>query len=73
MLSWMEEGSDWGFPGRLLITLRAEGDGTEVTLTHDGFAGIGRSDWMATWQAYERGVDRHQLLQRLADVVVARG
>ncbi len=73
VLSWMEEGSDWRIPGRLVIALRAEGDGTEVTLTHDGFAGIGTSDWRATRQAYERGVDRHQLLQRLADVVLARG
>ncbi len=73
VLSWMEEGSDWRLPGRLVIALRADGDGTEVTLTHDGFAGIGTSDWKATRQAYERGVDRHQLLQRLADIVLERG
>ncbi len=73
VLSWMEEGSEWRHPGRLVIALRAEGDGTEVTLTHDGFAGIGTSDWQATRQAYERGADRHQLLQRLADVVLERG
>lgn len=73
VLSWMEEGSAWRHPGRLVIALRADGDGTEVTLTHDGFAGIGSSDWKATRQAYERGADRHQLLQRLADVVLERG
>ena len=73
VLSWLEEGSDWRHPGRLVIALRAEGDGTEVTLTHDGFAGIGTSGWKATREAYERGVDRHKLLQRLADVVLERG
>ena len=33
VLSWMEDGSAWRHPGRLVIALRAEGDGTEVTLT----------------------------------------
>ena len=73
VLSWMEEGSEWRHPGRLVIALRAEGDGTEVTLTHDGLAGIGTSGWEATREAYERGADRHQVLRRLADVVLGRG
>jgi uncharacterized protein YndB with AHSA1/START domain len=73
VLSWMEEGSEWRHPGRLVVALRAEGDGTEVTLTHDGFAGIGTSDWKATREAYDRGIDRHQLLQHLAAVVLEHG
>lgn len=73
VLSWMEEGSEWRHPGRLVIALRADGDGTQVTLTHDGFAGIGTSGWKATREAYERGADRHQILQRLSDVVLGRG
>ncbi len=73
VLSWMEEGSEWQHPGRLVIALRAEGGGTEVTLTHDGFAGIGTPGWKATRDAYERGADRHQVLRRLAEVVLGRG
>lgn len=71
VLSWMEEGSGWQHPGRLVITLRADREGTEVSLTHDGFAGIGTSDWDATRQAYDKGADRHQVLQHLADTVLA--
>lgn len=70
VLSWMEEGAEWQHPGRLVITLRGDGDATEVTLTHDGFAGIGTPGWKATRQAYEQGMDRHRLLQRLADLVL---
>ena len=55
-----------------MITLRAEGDGTTVTLTHDGFAGIGTENWQATRDAYDRGADRHQILQGLADAVLER-
>ncbi|MFG1909731.1 SRPBCC domain-containing protein [Kribbella sp. NPDC048928] len=69
VLSWMEEDAGWEHPGRLLIELRATGDGTEVSLTHDGFAGIGTSTWQRTRDAYERGAAKHQVLERLADVV----
>lgn len=69
VLSWMEEDAGWEHPGRLVIELRAAGDGTEVVLTHDGFAGIGTATWQRTRDAYERGAAKHQVLERLADVV----
>jgi uncharacterized protein YndB with AHSA1/START domain len=69
VLSWLEEDAGWEHPGRLVIELRAAGEGTEVSLTHDGFAGIGTATWQRTRDAYERGADKHQILERLADVV----
>lgn len=69
VLSWLEEGGDWVYPARLLFTLAPIASGTRVTLIHDGFAGIGKPGWPATVEAYERGADRHQLLQHLADLV----
>jgi uncharacterized protein YndB with AHSA1/START domain len=69
ILSWFEEGGDWVHPARLLITLAPTSGGTRVTLSHDGFAGIGKSSWPDTVQAYERGADRHRLLERLAELV----
>jgi len=69
VLSWLEEGGDWVHPARLLFTLSPIVTGTRVTLTHDGFAGIGKPGWPGTVQAYERGADRHQVLQRLAALV----
>jgi uncharacterized protein YndB with AHSA1/START domain len=69
ILSWFEEGGDWVHPARLLFTLAPTAAGTLVTLAHDGFAGIGKPSWPDTVQAYERGADRHQLLQRLAELV----
>lgn len=69
VLSWMEEDAGWEHPGRLVIELRAAGDGTEVSLTHDGFAGIGTPTWQRTRDAYEQGAAKHQVLERLADVV----
>jgi uncharacterized protein YndB with AHSA1/START domain len=69
ILSWFEEGGDWVHPARLLFTLAPTAAGTRVTLAHDGFAGIGKPSWPDTVQAYERGADRHQLLQRLAELV----
>jgi len=69
VLSWLEEGGDWAYPARLLFTLAPIATGTRVTLIHDGFAGIGKPGWPATVEAYERGADRHQLLQHLADLV----
>ncbi len=71
VLSWFEEGGDWVHPARLLVTLAPIADGTRVTLSHDGFAGIGKANWPGTVRAYERGADRHQVLQRLAEVVAA--
>jgi uncharacterized protein YndB with AHSA1/START domain len=69
ILSWLEEGSGWLHPARLVITLAPIGVGTRVTLIHDGFEGIGRSDWAETVQDYERGADLHRVLDRLADLV----
>jgi uncharacterized protein YndB with AHSA1/START domain len=72
ILSWMEEGQGWVHPGRLVITLAPTAAGTHVTLVHDGFAGIGKPGWAQTVEGYERGADRHRILQKLADLVTAR-
>jgi uncharacterized protein YndB with AHSA1/START domain len=69
VLSWLEEDSGWVHPGRLVITLEPVRSGTRVSLKHDGFAGIGKPGWVNTVQAYERGADKHRVLQRLADAV----
>ncbi|HEX3724282.1 MAG TPA: SRPBCC family protein [Nitrolancea sp.] len=71
ILSWFEEGGDWVYPARLVVTLTPTSSGTRVTLAHDGFAGIGKPSWPETVQAYERGADRHELLQRLSELAVA--
>ncbi len=71
VLSWLEEGSGWRYPARLVVGLAATSSGTRVTLTHDGFAGIGKPGWERTAEAYERGADRHRVLERLAEVVSA--
>lgn len=71
VLSWLEEGGDWVHPARLAITLAPTSGGTQVTLAHDGFAGIGKPGWRDTVRAYEGGVDRHRLLERLAELVAA--
>lgn len=71
VLSWLEEGGDWVHPARLLITLAPTPVGTKVSLVHDGFAGIGKNSWPDTVQAYERGADRHRILEHLADLVVS--
>jgi len=71
ILSWLEEGSGWVHPGRLVITLAASAAGTKVSLIHDGFAGIGTPDWPEAVQDYERGADRHGVLERLAGLVNA--
>ncbi len=73
VLSWLEEGGDWVHPARLLIELAPTAAGTRVTLSHDGFAGIGKASWPGTVQAYERGADRHQLLEHLRELVQADG
>ncbi|MGZ0145696.1 SRPBCC family protein [Kribbella sp. WER1] len=69
VLSWLEENAGWVHPGRLVVELRAAGDGTEVSLTHDGFAGIGTATWRRTRDAYARGAVEHQILEQLADAV----
>jgi uncharacterized protein YndB with AHSA1/START domain len=71
ILSWLEEGSGWAHPARLVITLVPSAGGTRVTLIHDGFENIGSSDWLETVQDYERGADLHRVLDRLADLVSA--
>src|SRR5439155_26754947 len=69
VLSWLEEGAGWVHPARLLVTLEPTASGTRVGLAHDGFAGIGTPGWDATLEAYERGADKHKVLQRLAEAV----
>ena len=71
ILSWLEEGSGWVHPARLVIRLAPIAVGTRVTLIHDGFEGIGRSDWREMVQDYESGADLHRVLDRLADLVDA--
>ncbi len=71
ILSWLEEGTGWQNPARLVITLAPSATGTRVTLIHDGFEAIGRSDWADTVRDYERGADLHRVLDRLADLVSA--
>jgi uncharacterized protein YndB with AHSA1/START domain len=69
VLSWFEEGANWLHPARLVITLAPTPQGARVTLAHDGFAGIGKPGWAGTLQAYERGADRHKILEQLAELV----
>jgi uncharacterized protein YndB with AHSA1/START domain len=69
VLSWFEEGSGWLHSAQLVITLAPTAAGTRVTIIHDGFEGIGRSDWPETVLDYERGADLHRILDKLADVV----
>ena len=71
ILSWLEEGSGWAHPARLVIRLSPTVAGTQVTLIHDGFEGIGVSNVTETVQDYERGADAHGILHRLADLVMA--
>lgn len=73
VLSWLEEDADWVHPARLVITLEATASGTRVGLVHDGFAGIGKPGWEGTLEAYERGADKHQLLQQLAELAATGG
>jgi uncharacterized protein YndB with AHSA1/START domain len=72
VLSWLEEDQGWVHPARLVITLAATPAGTRVNLVHDGFAGIGKPGWEGTVQGYERGADRHKVLEKLAALVMAR-
>lgn len=72
-LSWIEEGAGWVHPKRLVISLEPTPAGTRVTLTHEGFAGIGTPDWRAAMENYRRGADRHRILEKLAELVHADG
>lgn len=71
ILSWLEEGSGWAHPARLVIRLAPTATGTQVTVIHDGFERIGVADVTETVQDYERGADAHRILHRLADLVMA--
>ena len=71
VLAWMEEDRGWTHPARLVISLAPTPAGTRVTLIHDGFAGIGKPGWRTTAENYERGADRHRILEKLADLVAA--
>lgn len=73
VLSWLEEGSDWVHPARLVVTLAPTPAGTRVTLAHDGFAGIGTDRWREVLAAYDRGADRHQVLATLVELVATGG
>jgi uncharacterized protein YndB with AHSA1/START domain len=70
ILSWLEEGSGWVHPARLVIRLTPVREGTDVVLIHDGFEGI-CPDWTETVKDYERGADAHRILDRLAALVNA--
>jgi uncharacterized protein YndB with AHSA1/START domain len=70
ILSWLEEGSGWLHPARLVIELAPKGTGTEVILIHDEFEAIG-INWTKTVEGYERGADAHRILELLADLVAA--
>ena len=73
ILSWLEEDSGWINPARLVIALAPTAAGTQVSVIHDGFEGIGHPDWIETVRDYERGADDHRILDRLADRVNASG
>lgn len=72
-LSWIEEGGDWVHPKRLVISLAPTPAGTLVTLTHEGFAGIGTPDWRVTMEDYRQGAAQHRILEQLAEQVYADG
>jgi len=71
VLSWLEEDAGWQHPGRLTIALDEVDGGTSVSLTHDGFAGIGTDTWQRTEAAYERGLERHHILEQLRDAALS--
>ncbi|HUB17315.1 MAG TPA: SRPBCC domain-containing protein [Acidobacteriaceae bacterium] len=66
ILSWLEEGSGWVRPARFVIRLAPVAAGTQVSIVHDGFEETG-GDWTERVGDYERGADRHRILERLAD------
>lgn len=69
VLSWLEEDAGWVNPARLELTLTPSERGTTVMLVHDGFEGVGTPRWSGIADAYERGADRHRVLERLAELV----
>lgn len=68
VLSWFEEDGNWKAPIRLTFTMAEIPGGTRVTMTFDGFAGIGKPTWDRTQQAYERGMAEHGTLDALKRV-----
>ncbi|WP_166984323.1 SRPBCC family protein [Paramicrobacterium fandaimingii] len=72
VLSWLEEGTGWKHPARLVVELEPTSGGTRATLTHDGFAGIGTPGWQSTAESYRRGLSTHRVLEGLAEVVQTR-
>lgn len=64
-LSWFEEGGDWLQPTRKTFVLTPIPGGTRVDARQDGFEGIGKPGWLASYEAYERGWDRHATLAAL--------
>lgn len=73
VMSWLEEGAGWAHPARLVISLEKTDAGTGVTLLHDGFEGIGSDRWADIAGEYERGADRHHVLERLAELATTDG
>ena len=64
-LSWFEEGGDWLQPTRTHFVLTPIRGGTRVDARQEGFEEIGKPGWRATYEAYERGWDRHATLAAL--------
>ena len=69
--SWFEDGpdTDWINPIRMTFALEAIRGGTRVTFMIDGFEGIGNTDFERTYEAYQRGTERHQILKNLKEAV----
>ena len=65
--SWFEDGpdTDWVNPIRFTFTLHEIPEGTLVTFVIDGFEQIGKPTYHRTYEAYERGTERHHVLQNL--------
>ena len=74
-LSWFEDGPDTDLvnPIRKTFALEEIPRGTRVTITIDGFEGIGKPDYMRTYEAYVRGTERHHLLKNLKDAAESPG
>ncbi|NGQ96625.1 SRPBCC domain-containing protein [Brevibacillus sp. SYP-B805] len=69
VLSWLEDGpdTDWVHPIRFSFTLAEHPEGTVVHFVTDGFEKIGKPTWWQTFEAYDRGADRHKLLWKLRE------
>jgi uncharacterized protein YndB with AHSA1/START domain len=66
-ISWFEDGpdTDWINPIRFRFTLEELAEGTLVRFVKEGFEQIGKPTWQRTFEAYERGTERHSLLAKL--------